>query len=231
MDGYDVSPFQAGVAESVSIAFTQLVTFLPKLASALLVGMIGLFLARALRRFVINSLSRLKLSSSLEKTPVAEFLKNSEVGHTAESVAGSVVYWIFMLFVIYTVVTILGLDTASAILNRVLFYIPRVVSAILIFIFGVLLAGIAEALVKGMIKSIDPKTGRLVGKISSYLIIVLASMAAISELGIAQQFITILFTGFVVAVSLAIGLAFGLGSKDTVNRMMGEWYDRMRREE
>jgi ABC-type nitrate/sulfonate/bicarbonate transport system permease component len=56
-------------------------------------------------------------------------------------------------------------------------------------------------------------------------------MAAISELGIAQQFVMILFAGFVVAVSLAAGLAFGLGSKSTVERMMLEWYDRMRREE
>ncbi len=231
MNDYYPTPLEDTVATSVSALFTQIVIFLPRLASALLVGIVGVLFARAIRGLVIGSLKRIKLSKNLEKTPFAEFLHNAEVSNTAENVIGGVVYWVIVLFILYTVVTILGLDTASAILNRVLFYIPKIVSALLIFVFGVLLAGIAEAVVKGMVKSIDPRTGRMVGKISSYLIIILASMAAISELGIAQQFITILFTGFVVAVSLALGLAFGLGSKDTVSRAMGEWYERMRKEE
>lgn len=231
MDNYYPTPFEESLSNSIALAFSQVVVFLPKLAAALLIGIIGAFVAGWLRSLVVNGLQRLRLSKNLEKTPVAEFLHNAEVTNTIESLIGGIVYWVLMLFVVYTMVTILGLNTASVILNRVLFYLPKVASAILIFVVGILLAGIAETVVKGMVKSIDPKTGRLVGKISSYLIIILASMAAISELGIAQQFITILFTGFVVAVSLAVGLAFGLGSKDTVNRMMSEWYERMRGEE
>lgn len=209
---------------------TQIVVFLPRLVGSLLVLIIGMIIARTLRGILISSLRRLQLSSNLEKTPLGQFLHNTEIKNTAEVIVSNIVYWILMLFVIYTAVTILGLDTASNLLNQVLLYIPKIFSALLILIFGILVAGVAEAFVKGLIKSVDPHTGRLVGKVASYLIIVLSSMAAISELGIAQQFILILFTGFVVAVSIAIGLAFGLGSKSTVERMMIEWQDRMRKE-
>ncbi len=216
---------------SVSAFVTQIVVFLPRLLGSVLVVIIGMVIARTIRGILISSLRRLQLSSNLEKTPLGQFLHNTEIKNTAEVIVSNIVYWILMLFVIYTAVTVLGLDTASNLLNQVLLYIPKIFSALLILIFGILIAGVAEAFVKGLIKSVDPHTGRLVGKVASYLIIVLSSMAAISELGIAQQFILILFTGFVIAVSLALGLAFGLGSKLTVERMMIEWYDRMRKED
>lgn len=216
---------------SVTAFMTQIVVFLPRLLGSILVVIIGMIIARTIRGILISSLRRLQLSSNLEKTPLGQFLHNTEIKNTAEVIVSNIVYWILMLFVVYTAVTVLGLDTASNLLNQVLLYIPKIFSALLILIFGILIAGVAEAFVKGLIKSVDPHTGRLVGKVASYLIIVLSSMAAISELGIAQQFILILFTGFVVAVSMALGLAFGLGSKTTVERMMIEWYERMRKDE
>ncbi len=150
--------------------------------------------------------------------------------HTIEGIIGATAYWLIILFVIYVSVSLLGLQTATIILDRVLLYIPQIFSAVLILIFGTLAAGLAEAVVKGAIRSIDGQSARLVGKFTSYLIIVMTVMAAISELGIAQTFITTLFTGFVAAAALAFGLAFGLGSKDTVSQMMSEWYSKFKRE-
>jgi small-conductance mechanosensitive channel len=204
---------------------------LPRFFGALIIVVLGTLIARTLRGLLIGSLRRMKLSASLERTPFGQFLYNTEIKHTAEVVVSNVIYWILLLFVAYTALTVLGLQSVSGILNQILLYIPKVISAILILLLGIMLAGLAEAFVKGLIKSVDPHTGRIVGKVASYLVIVLSAMAAISELGIAQQFILILFTGFVAAVSVALGLAFGLGSKHTVERMMGEWYERMRGDE
>ena len=216
---------------SLTLFVTQIVAFLPRLLGAFVVAIIGILIARTVRGLLIASLRRLKLTANLERTPFGQFLHNTEIKNTAEVIVSNIVYWILILFIVYTTLTVLGLQSVSAILNQILLYIPKVFSAILILIVGVLLAGVAEAFVKGLVKSVDSHTGRLVGKAASYLVVTLSAMAAISELGIAQQFIIILFTGFIVAVSLALGLAFGLGSKSTVERMMLEWYDRMHREE
>lgn len=216
---------------SMTTFLTQIVVFLPKMLASLLIMIVGVLLSRTVRGILITSLRHLKLSSNLEKTPFGQFLHNTEVKHTAEVIVSNIVYWILLLFVAYTSLTVLGLESISSILNQILLYIPKVFSAILILIIGVLLAGVAEAFVKGLVKSVDPHTGRIVGAVASYLVIALSAMAAISELGIAQQFIMILFTGFVVAVSLACGLAFGLGSKHVVERMMSSWYEKMHKEE
>jgi hypothetical protein len=71
---------------------------------------------------------------------------------------------------------------------------------VLILFIGVLLAGLLESVVKGAIRSIDGRSARLFGKLSSYLVLVMAVMIALSELGIARDFILVLFTGFVASV-------------------------------
>lgn len=177
----------------------------------------------------MKGLQLLRLSKGLQSTPVEAFLKNAEMGKI-EDVFGSVVYWLCMLFIFQAVTALLGLNGISSLLNRVVLYIPNILSAIIILFIGILLGGVVESLVKGAIKSIDGRSARLMGKMSSYLVVVVAVMAAISELRIAQQFIATLFTGFVATLTIAFGLSLGLGSKDVVSKMMNSWYERIKKE-
>jgi len=50
--------------------------------------------------------------------------------------------------------------------------------------------------------------------------LVVAVLAALNQLKVATELIQPLFTGIVFAISLAIGLAFGLGGKDAASRVI-----------
>ena len=52
-----------------------------------------------------------------------------------------------------------------------------------------------------------------------------AIVVAINQLGIATNLINTLFTGFVGALAVALGLAFGLGGRDLASRTLENWYD------
>ncbi len=221
---------QASLSLTLANLLTSVLIFLPRILGALLIFLIGITIARWVKTLIVKSLEKLRLSNELEKTPVHSFLKNAEVTMKIEVVLANTVYWVLILVVLQTSISLLGLTAVSSLLERVLLYIPRIISAVLILIFGVLLAGLAETLVKGVVKTIDMKSARILGTVTSYLVMIVAIMASISELGIAQQFITVLFTGAIAALSIAFGLAFGLGSKDTVGKIMDEWYSKMRKE-
>jgi len=203
---------------------TDIVVYLPKLLISMLVLVIGSALANTFRKVVIKLLETLRVSSAFSKTPVEHFLKDAEVGNKIEEIIGSVLYWLVMLVVIHTTVSILGLESLTIILGSVLAYLPTVVSAVIILFFGLLISGVVESLVKGAIKSVDGKSARLLGRISSYAVMTVTVLAAISELGIAKEFILILFIGFVVMLSLGCGLAIGLGGKDLVSMVLNDWY-------
>jgi hypothetical protein len=205
---------------------TQMSVYVPRIVAAFVIFLAGVAVARALRTVVVRLLSAVSLSKLTEKTPVEHFLKNADLSSKLEEIVGSVVYWLSMLVVIQTTVGVLGLAPLSQILDKILSYIPNIISAVLVLFIGVLLAGLVESLVKGSIRSIDGKSALLIGKISSYLVITIASMAAVSELGIATEFITILFVGLVATLSLGSALALGLGGKDVVAKILDSWYNK-----
>ncbi len=210
--------------------FNQVSFFLPRLAGALLVLVLGAFIAKAIKRIVVKILETFRMSSALKNTPIEHFVENAEVGQRVEDVVGSIVYWLAMLIVVHTSVTLLGLEPLSIVLAKVIDYLPNIISAVLVLFFGTLLAGVVESVVKGAIKTIDGHSSRVLGKISSYLVVSLAVMAAVSELGIASEFILILFVGMVTMLSLGGGLALGLGGQDLVKKTLNRWYDRLEKE-
>jgi hypothetical protein len=204
----------------------EISAFLPRLAAALAVLILGAALARVVKRIVVRVTETLRFSSLLKNTPIEHFVTNTEMTEKVEEILGSIVYWLLMLLVVHSSVTILGLTTLSAVLDRVLGYIPHVISAVVVVFFGLLMAGVVESLVKASIKSIDGHSARLLGKVASYLVVTITILAAISELGIAQDFIMVMFMGAVATFSLGVGLAIGLGGQDLVRKLLGEWYER-----
>jgi flagellar biosynthesis protein FliQ len=220
--------------DSISFLFAQALTdvasFLPRIVAALLILIVGGLIAKIIKRSAVHILKKAQLSGAVSKTPVDEFLKNADVGQKIEDILGSLLYWILMLVVIHSAVAVLGLSALSVILEKVLNYLPKILAAIIVLFFGVLLAGIVETLVKGAVRSVDGQRARSFGKIASYMVVGIAVLAAISELQIAQEFILILFVGFVVSISLGVGLAVGLGGQDLVRKVLNQWYEKIERD-
>ncbi len=200
------------------------IAFLPRLFSAFLIFIFGILVSGWLKSLVLKSFKFFKLDSLTKDKKIKKFLVEAEVTQKIEEIIAAIVKWVVLLIFFITALNILGLTTISALLISLVAYLPNVLSAIVVLALGILLAGVMESLVKGALASIDIKTSRLMGKITSYVIVVIAFLVAISELNIAQSFINIIFIGFVTTLSLGLGLALGLGGKDLVSQILNDWY-------
>ena len=207
-----------------------IVNFIPILLSAALVFVFGILVARWTKLGVVKLLNLSRLANVISTPAVKKFLKNASITKKIDDVLGEVVRYIVLLIFFVTSVNLLGLTTVTQVLNGVLGYLPKVFAAILILASGVLLAGFLEKVVKGSLGSIDLKSSRLMGKFTSYLIMVVTVLAVISQLGIAQPFVGTIFIGFVAMLSLALGLGFGLGSKDLIKQILEDWHKNFKKD-
>jgi hypothetical protein len=87
-----------------------------------------------------------------------------------------------------------------------------------------------ESVVKGSLGAVDLKTSRLLGKTSSYIVLIFTILASLSQLHIASEFVQTLFMGIVATISIGLGLSLGLGSKDLVAKILNEWYANFRQD-
>lgn len=224
-----ISSWQEAVLIAGSNILTQFFGFIPKFLGALIIFLLGLFLAKWSKVIIVKVLSAIKLDKLIHHSGLEPYLERADVRIKAEVIVGEIVKWLIIAVFCIAGINVLGLTTVSMVLNGILSYIPKIVSAVLILTIGVLLAGLVESLIKGAVNQVDPKTSRTLSKIASYLVVIVASLAAINELGIAQALINTLIIGVVATLSLGVGLALGLGAKDLVSQMLLDWYNRSKK--
>jgi len=212
---------------SPTVAVTEALGFLPRLAIGVLVFVIGFVIAKWLKRLSVRGMQKLLSAKVLDNTPIDELLEGGDLKNKIDVMVGNVVFWLVLLFTLYLTSGVVGFVSLNNLLASFFDYIPNIVSASVVMILGIILAGFAESFIKGSLKAVDPSSARLIAKMSSYVIVVLASMIALSELGIARDFILILFIGFTFTMSLVVGLGLGLGSKDLVKKILDKWYQKV----
>lgn len=207
---------------AVGGAVVKFLEFIPNLLAAVVVFAIGWAVAGLIKSIVLEILKVIQLEPFAEKVGLVQALK--KVGATVgpNELIGELVKWGIVLVFLSPTVEILGLTQVTSVLNEVLAYIPNVLVAVLIVMFGVIFADLTAQFVKGTAVALGSSTASALSVITKYSITVFAFLAALSQLGIAERLIATLFTGLVAMLAIAGGLAFGLGGKDLAAELLQE---------
>jgi hypothetical protein len=224
----DIQAWETALYSVWNSTMGSFLTLLPNILGAVLVASIGLILGNWVKSITIKSLQMLRFENLIKDSKFKAFLIKAEVTEKVEEVIGAILQWLIVLTFFIAATNILGLTTVSNVLGGVLSYVPNIVSAVIVMAIGVLLAGLIEGLVKGALATVDLKTARLMGKIASYTVVTITTLAAFAELKIASSFINILFIGFVAMLALGFGLAIGLGAKDVIGQALSDWYKELK---
>ncbi len=193
---------------------TKIMLFLPNLMAAIIVFLLGWFLARIAKALIVRVLGALKFDVMTEKAGINELLAKGNIQKQPKEVLAILVYWFFMLIVIIASFDVLGLPIIYDLLNKIVLYIPNIIAAVVVLIFGGILANFLETVVKTVSSGLGTETASLLSKIAKYSIIILAITMALQQLSIASSVVTVAFAILFGAFSLAMALAFGLGGRD-----------------
>lgn len=211
--------------DSLWYSFTRFISFLPTLLGALLVLVLGWFISGAIATLIEKGLRAIGLETAMQKSGLNEFVQRSGTKWTASKVIAEMVKWFIRLIFIQAAANILGMPQLTEIINSILLFIPQVIVAIAIIVIGTLVAKFLAQAVRASLGQMGSGNPDFFAKLVQYAIVGFAVIAAISQLGIAPTIVNTLFIGLVGAISLAIGLAFGLGGKDVAGKIAQKWYD------
>ena len=198
-----------------------LLGFLPNIIVALIIFVVGWVVAVLLSHVVAHVVGALKVDNALKSANFDEVLGRAGIRLNTGHFLGELVKWFVIVVFLVATLDVLGLTQVNAFLqNVVLAYIPQVIAAALILLIA---AVIAEALRKAVIhgaKAAGIDAAGLLGGLTKWAVWIFAILIALSQLGIADFFARTLFTGVVVALAIALGLAFGLGGQEAAARML-----------
>jgi small-conductance mechanosensitive channel len=200
---------------------------LPSIIIAIVVFILGLFVASIIGRLITELSQLAKIDALFTKSGLRAALKKGGVSMNASEFIGGSVKWIVLLAFLVTALEIVGLTQVTLFLTNILSYVPQLISAALIVIAT---AVAAEFLKKTVITSTHAagfSGAELAGKLVKATVWVFGAVVALQELGLPTSLFQILITGIIAAISLAFGLAFGLGGRDVAAKMLEKTYTDM----
>lgn len=200
----------------------------PKALGALIVLLVGWVFAAGVGRLVSDILSKLKLNEIFEKTGWGEAFRKAELKVNIAEFFGAIVKWTLVSVFLLAVVQILGFLQFAVFLTKILAFLPNVVVAALIFVVAIILSDISQKITVASIEKAQVGYAKTVGFLVRSAILGFALLAILVQLGIAKDLILILFQGIVAFMVISLGLAFGLGGKDTAAEILRELRGKLR---
>ena len=205
---------------SMNSFWTKLAAFVPQLLAALLLLIFGWIAAKLLRAGFRQFLRIMHFDRLAEKSGIEAFLKHGELEVSLTNLLSELVYWLVMLVVVILVSDSLGLTKVTELFNQVVLYIPHIILAIIVLVFGTLLARAINRIVFAYLKNIGVDGALTISTISEYAVQVFVVFVALEQLNIGTQLLTVAFAIGFGAVCLALAIAFGLGGKDWAADML-----------
>lgn len=199
---------------SLNQFWLQLISFVPKLLAVLVILIIGWVVALAVRFTVKRVLMLIHFDKFAQKSGLEAFMSHSNFPLTLSDIISQLIYWLVILLFVITGANTLGLSEVAVLLKELASYLPHIIVAIVVLIFGTLLARFVNRLVFAWLYSIKFDRALTISTSAEYGIQILALFIALEQLGIGVQLINALFIIVVGAVFLALAIAFGLGGKD-----------------
>lgn len=200
---------------------------LPQLIVAILIVLVGWIVGWLLERALRSVFRTLPVfDETLRNIGIEKITERAGMRVDLGKFFGVIVKVFVMFAFLLAAFDVLGLGEINRFLTEtVLRYIPNVISAALVMILGLIVADFVSKLVSGGAKVVKVSAG-LATKITKWSIIIFSALIALSELGVAQEIIQATIGGIIAAISLALGLAFGLGGQqaasDFLDRVKGD---------
>jgi len=156
----------------------------------------------------------LHFDSLAEKTGIEAFLKQGNLELSLSRLLAKLAYWVVIFIVVVTVANSLGLHIVADLFNKIVLYIPNIIVAILVLVFGVLVARFINRMVFAYLNNIGVQGALTISTLSEYAVIIFVVFVALEQLQIGTSLLTTAFQIGFGAVGLAFALAFGLGGRE-----------------
>ncbi|HOP43767.1 MAG TPA: hypothetical protein PLA11_09630 [Flavobacteriales bacterium] len=200
---------------------------LPGLLSGLLVLLVGWLIARVLRWTAARLLKRVGLDAAAEKAGLDRQLQRFG-GLKLSKLIGLVVYWAVLLVFLLAAADVMGLDTVTRGIEGFLAYLPTLLSALAIFVIGLVFAEKVKQGMSTLMSSVGIGGGKVVAQVLFGLVALFMTITALNVAGIDTTLITSNILIVIGGVLIAFGIAYGLAARGILTNILSSYYGRDR---
>lgn len=212
--------------ETLDMIWHETVEILPTLLIGLLILIGGWIAAKLLSKLILrifNSTKNSKIANILNIDDLTEKL-NLEI--SLPEILSKIVFWLVSLVAIVAAADSVGLSSVSEQLSSIISYLPKILSAVLIFVIGYTLARFLKNSVKSITQSMGMAVGGILSEVLFYFLLVIIILTSLSQAGLDITVISSQLYIVLGALALILSIAVGFGSQKIVTDVIKTYYNR-----
>ena len=203
-----IAPF----ANVLDRAGDSLGDFLPQLAGAIVLLVVGLLVARLAGRLVRRGLLAVGLDELATRWRISDTLVQARLQPSLAGLVGAAVRITLSVVVAFAALTLLGLELLSQSLIEAVLFLPNLLAALALLLAGVVLAGLARDRVDRFTYQMDFAVP--LGQLAQISTLAIFALMAAAQIGVSTDILFIVIAILLAAAAGTFALAFGLGGRE-----------------
>ncbi|MCO6478115.1 MAG: mechanosensitive ion channel [Phaeodactylibacter sp.] len=201
---------------------------IPNLVGALTVFIIGIIVSKIAARFIRRILVTIGADKLAERLNEIEIVYKSNIQLVPSVLLSKVVYY-FLLFIFVVAATdILNMPVISQLMSEILNYVPVLISALAVFVIGLLISDFLKNLVKTTCDSLGIPASGMIANVVFYFLFLNVAMIALSQARVDTEFIQDNLSIVLAGVVLAFAIGYGFASRNIVANFLASFYNKGR---
>jgi hypothetical protein len=207
-------PLAVDVQGGVSSAWSNVIMFVPKLAAALLIILVGYLIAKVVASVLNKVLERVGFDRAVERGGIKQALARSK--YDPSDIIAKLAFWLIFLISLQIAFGVFGPNPISDLLQGLIAYLPNVLVAIVIIVVAAAIAKAATDLLSNLLSGVSG--GQVMAKGAGIAVLVFGAFAALDQLQIAPRIVTGLWYAILAIVVGSAVVAIGGGGIKTMQR-------------
>jgi hypothetical protein len=208
------------ILEPMKDVFVKFKEFAPNLLAMMTIVLVGILSARIMKAILLRFMRAIKFDTWSDRMGLTAVMRKSDLWSKPSDAVGSVVFWTLVIVAVMAGLSALKIHAVDSLVAQFILYLPRAFSAIVILVFGYIIAGfIGRAVLIAAVNS-GYHYAKLLAEAIRLLLTVLILAMALEQLQVAPGIVVAAFSIIFGGIVLALAISFGVGGIDAARRMI-----------
>lgn len=214
------------IFEIVKGVIAKFALAIPNIVGAVVVILVGWMIAKLLSKALEKIFESLNIDRLGEKINETEFATKANFKLKLSKFLSKLVYYVLMLVFLMAATDVLGMPIVSEMVGNLIEYLPRLLSALVLFILGIYLSEFVKNIVFATCTALGIPSAKIIANFVFYLIFLTLTISALGQAAIETSLITSNLTVILGGVILAFSIGYGFASKDTMANFLASFYSK-----
>ncbi len=221
-----IDEVQETVLRPMLSLWTKVAEFMPNIAAALALLVIGYFVSRIVGMIISKLLAKIGLDKLTERAGLAGAVEVTGIQTSASAIFGKIVYWLIFLTFMISAADALSLPRVSSTIDDFVLYLPKLIGAMLVVIIGLFAAHLVRTAIESAAQGMQLDYGKGLGSVAYALIVIVVISLAINQLEIETALLNQVVSIMLFAIAAAVALSLGLGTRSIAGNIIAGLYAR-----